>query len=570
MPLDGNIDVYARFEKIEEVVLEEYVIKWDVFEVGVFDMYYDEWGRQVVIATPNKGAWSCIYAEIPVNLSGNYDIMIPYIIPADQSIIFKIEAMSTNGELITYEHNIPGSGSDEYFHWTISEKYLTGMSSIRFIVFPGAGMEGYGEIMFLGDVCLTKASNYYTLDFFVEGDLYDAYACKEGEPSEYWPSEPFMPGQNFVGWFLESGEEYIPGMLFYGNMNIHAVFEIVEEPIVEDIMLEWKRYDKEAFDIFYDEWGQTFTATPSKGEWSFIYADIPLGLSGDYDIMIHYIASEGQTVIFKIEGSGFYEFSVPGSGKEEFFNWTIPQNYLDGNNSIRFIIFPGASMAGHGEITFCEDVYLTPVPVNEYNTVTFYVDNEVYDIHSYCAPEDYAECPTKPYKYGYNFVGWFLESGEEYTSGMLITDNLDVYARFEKVEIVDSLIWSTTEPESFVWSYDAEGRLVCTTTSQKNYWSYIYTTIPNNISGEQQVEISFVSDPGINIIFKFEGYSIFDGSVQQYETSVVGTGNEDHFSYTIPAEFVALVKDVKLYVFIDAGVAREGVSVAFNLVSIPS
>lgn len=202
--------------------------------------------------------------------------------------------------------------------------------------------------------------------------------------------------------------------------------------------------------------------------------------------------------------------------------------------------------------------------------VNFMVDGEVVDSHVYSEPNYYAMTTSYvPYKEGYTFIGWFFESGEEYVDGMLIYDNFFVYAKFEQNEESIDIIWNTSDDYSYVLSYDEFGRMTYTTCAGKQHWSYIYTDIPNGLSGDQTICIDFISSNGVNIIFKVEGINVLTNTSEIYEIAVIGTGGLDSFKYDIPAEFFALVKDLRLIIFIGAGSDVEGESVSFDMVSLP-
>ena len=84
------------------------------------------------------------------------------------------------------------------------------------------------------------------------------------------------------------------------------------------------------------------------------------------------------------------------------------------------------------------DGFGTQVEKQEF-TVRFMVDGRVYhtlDVSS----GDKIELPKNPTKEGYEFVGWYLQDGKEFTKDIIITSNVIIVAKFEK----DALKYTVT------------------------------------------------------------------------------------------------------------------------------
>ena len=74
----------------------------------------------------------------------------------------------------------------------------------------------------------------------------------------------------------------------------------------------------------------------------------------------------------------------------------------------------------------------TNKPSNNYWTVTFYVDGNVYNSQTVIEYDNFV-IPAEPTKEGYEFKGWSW-NGNMLVGSIMVTQNIELYAVFEKIE----------------------------------------------------------------------------------------------------------------------------------------
>ncbi len=308
--------------------------------------------------------------------------------------------------------------------------------------------------------------NYSSSDPYIN----DIFEVKSGDKIYSLPT-PSRLDYNFGGWYLNSActnEFVIPsgGFVVTENLNLYAKWIEVEKNIVITIYRNYTPYDavklatitQEIGDVFYgidspSRAGFTFegwfTDRECTNEFVIPYSGVVLKedlnlfakwveVAQEIEIVFYRNYNEFDYVVYDLEKFKKNDilYSLPTISRE---GYTFDGWYLDRNATERFVITPGGVVLTENLSLFAKWVENVEekVTLTLYNNIAlvetpFEVITEVKNTVIYSLPT-----PTRT---GFNFVGWYTNracSGEAIViseSGMTLTENLNLYAKWEKAE----------------------------------------------------------------------------------------------------------------------------------------
>ena len=294
------------------------------------------------------------------------------------------------------------------------------------------------------DIPFLEQKEEYNIYFYVEDEIYHEITIKEGESFEL-PSEPYIEGKEFIGWYYASGEEFSIDFVINGNVDLYAKFEGVE---IDEFITLYFYVDDKYFRSETYEYGDNFTRypIPTKEGMLFDYWALSDGTKFDYHNKV-----------------------------TESYNLYAVFKKVD--NPVEMVI------------------------------VNFYVDDKLEKTQEYIKDEFFYECFT-PYKEGYTFSHWEDKYGTKYDINTLLKDNVDLYAVFEKMTIELNKNWTSFDPDIYTVSKSYEGYYYVKYNKPQYFnWSSLYAPIDVDLNGYSKIEFELRMPKDSKFILKLEGSS---------------------------------------------------------------
>ena len=354
-----------------------------------------------------------------------------------------------------------------------------------------------------------------TLSFDTKGGPSVASIVGEGGKPFTMPADPVREGYVFVGWFTDS--EYKNQLTFVMpkvNTTAYAKWQVFETG--SSITVPNKFNDNDGvFTLSEEDGGTKITATASKGEWSYCYANIAYPTSKNTTIVVELKGTKDAKVTLKVEGGGkASEETFTMTGENQTCIWSTTSDKLNENAGSMFLVFLNGGNPGCAdtpEYVIIKSVKLfrtvdadaTQKAAIYFNTNGAAPIEEIYDV-----PGATVTAPADPERSGYVFAGWFADS--EFTTPFVFdkmpSEGALVHAKWEKEqadkEDVDLL---TQLPINDNDGYDMElvnHILTVSKHADAGEWAWFGFDAPTDLGGYEYLRVSFMGPKGEQVMFK--------------------------------------------------------------------
>ena len=242
-----------------------------------------------------------------------------------------------------------------------------------------------------------------------------------GDPGSVYvmPANPTRDGYVFVGWYLDKA--YTTKLTYVmprENATAYARWQVFEEGSAIDLSGEWLVNDAGSYIVSEEAEGYRITATPSKGEWSYVFKVIDGNAKENTTVVAVVKGTKGVTAVLKLEGGNAeaaIETSVEFTGSDQRIEWTVEPKNLTSIGGQKFLIFLNGGTAGCSDtpefvIVKSLKLYRTIEADEPQRALLSFMTNGGNEIEPYyLEPGSNIDAPQDPTKEGFVFTGWYSD-----------------------------------------------------------------------------------------------------------------------------------------------------------------